>query len=249
MENRKTALITGGSRGIGKEIALHLAEKGMNIAFSYISNDEAAQKTATEIEKKGVKVLAVKADVGSFEDSEKLVNTVAKEMGSIDVLINNAGIIRDNLILRMKEEEFDDVIRINLKGVFNCIKHVSKIMMKQKSGKIINISSIIGLIGNIGQINYAAAKAGIFGITKSAAKELALRGITVNAVAPGFIETEMTDTLSDKHKEAILKAVPLGRIGSSKDVASTVGFLASDEAGYITGQIICIDGGMAMGSL
>lgn len=249
MENRKTALVTGGSRGIGKEIALHLAGKGMNIVFSYISNDEAAQKTAKEIEAKGVKALAIKANVGSFEESERLIKSAVEEMGSMDVLVNNAGIIRDNLILRMKEEEFDDVIRINLKGVFNCIKHASKIMMKQKSGKIINVSSIIGLIGNIGQINYAAAKAGIFGITKSAAKELALRGITVNAVAPGFIETEMTDSLSDKQKEAILKAVPLGRIGSSKDVASTVGFLASDEASYITGQIICIDGGMAMGSL
>lgn len=249
MEKRKTALVTGGSRGIGKEIALHLAQKGMNIVFSYISNDEAAQKTVQEIEEKGVKALAVKADVGSFEESEKLINQTVEEMGSIDVLVNNAGIIRDNLILRMKEEEFDEVIRINLKGVFNCIKHASKIMMKQKSGKIINISSIIGLMGNIGQINYAAAKAGIFGITKSAAKELALRGITVNAVAPGFIETEMTNTLSDKHKEAILKAIPLGRIGNSKDVANIVGFLSSEEASYITGQIICVDGGMAMGSL
>lgn len=249
MDNRKTALITGGSRGIGKEIGLHLADKGMNIVFSYVSNDEAAKKTVEEIEAKGVKALSVKADVGSFEESANLINKAIEEMGSIDVLVNNAGIVKDNLILRMKEEEFDDVIRINLKGVFNCIKHVSKIMMKQKQGKIINISSIIGLMGNIGQINYAAAKAGILGITKSAAKELALRGITVNAVAPGFIETEMTNTLSDKHKEVILKAIPLGRIGSSRDVANVVGFLASDEASYITGQIICIDGGMAMGSL
>ncbi|WP_058485887.1 3-oxoacyl-[acyl-carrier-protein] reductase [Defluviitalea phaphyphila] len=249
MEKKKTALITGGSRGIGKEIALHLAEKGMNIVFSYVSNEAAAKNTVEEIEKKGVKALSVKADVGSFKEVEHLINKALEKMGSIDVLVNNAGIIKDNLILRMKEEEFDDVIRVNLKGVFNCIKHVSKIMMKQRSGKIINISSIIGLMGNIGQVNYAAAKAGIFGITKSAAKELAKRGITVNAIAPGFIETEMTNTLSDKYKEAILKAIPLGKIGSSKDVANVVGFLASDAANYITGQIICVDGGMAMGSI
>lgn len=249
MESRKTALITGGSRGIGKEIALYLAEKGNNIVFSYINNDEAAKKTLSEIEEKGVKALAVKADVSSFEDCSKLINETVEKMGSIDVLVNNAGIIRDNLILRMKEEEFDEVIRVNLKGVFNCIKHVSRIMLKQRSGKIINISSIIGLIGNIGQINYAAAKSGILGLTKSAAKELASRGITVNAVAPGFIESDMTNTLSNQHKETILNAIPLGRIGKGREVANLVGFLASEEASYITGQIICVDGGMAMGSL
>jgi len=249
MENNKNALVTGGSRGIGKEIALYLAEKGMNITFSYISNEEAAKKTIKEIEAKGVKALGIKADASSYKDCEDLVNTTFKKLGSIDVLVNNAGIIRDNLILRMKEEEFDEVIKVNLKGTFNCIKHVSKIMIKQKHGRIINISSVIGLMGNIGQINYAAAKAGILGMTKSAAKELALRGITVNAVAPGFIESDMTDTLSDKHKEAIVKAIPLGRIGKAREVANLVGFLASDEANYITGQVIAIDGGMAMGSL
>ncbi|HOQ16591.1 MAG TPA: 3-oxoacyl-[acyl-carrier-protein] reductase [Defluviitaleaceae bacterium] len=249
MDIRKTALITGGSRGIGKAIAIRLAEKGNNIVFSYVSNEEAAQKTLEEIKSKGVKVLAFKADVSSYDECQKLIDTTVKEMGSIDILVNNAGIIRDNLIMRMKEEEFDEVIRVNLKGVFNCIKHVSKIMLKQKSGRIINISSIIGLIGNIGQINYAAAKAGLHGITKSAAKELASRGITVNAIAPGFIESDMTNTLADKYKEAIIKAIPLGRIGKAKEVADLVCFLASEEASYITGQIICVDGGMAMGSI
>lgn len=249
MDIRKTALITGGSRGIGKAIAIRLAEKGNNIVFSYVSNEEAAQKTLEEIKSKGVKVLAFKADVSSYDECQKLIDTTFKEMGSIDILVNNAGIIRDNLIMRMKEEEFDEVIRVNLKGVFNCIKHVSKIMLKQKSGRIINISSIIGLIGNIGQINYAAAKAGLHGITKSAAKELASRGITVNAIAPGFIESDMTNTLADKYKEAIIKAIPLGRIGKAKEVADLVCFLASEEASYITGQIICVDGGMAMGSI
>lgn len=249
MDIRKTVLITGGSRGIGKAIAIRLAEKGNNIVFSYVSNEEAAQKTLEEIKSKGVKVLAFKADVSSYDECQKLIDTTVKEMGSIDILVNNAGIIRDNLIMRMKEEEFDEVIRVNLKGVFNCIKHVSKIMLKQKSGRIINISSIIGLIGNIGQINYAAAKAGLHGITKSAAKELASRGITVNAIAPGFIESDMTNTLADKYKEAIIKAIPLGRIGKAKEVADLVCFLASEEASYITGQIICVDGGMAMGSI
>jgi len=249
MDIRKTALITGGSRGIGKAIAIRLAEKGNNIVFSYVSNEEAAQKTLEEIKSKGVKVLAFKADVSFYDECQKLIDTTVKEMGSIDILVNNAGIIRDNLIMRMKEEEFDEVIRVNLKGVFNCIKHVSKIMLKQKSGRIINISSIIGLIGNIGQINYAAAKAGLHGITKSAAKELASRGITVNAIAPGFIESDMTNTLADKYKEAIIKAIPLGRIGKAKEVADLVCFLASEEASYITGQIICVDGGMAMGSI
>ena len=224
MDIRKTALITGGSRGIGKAIAIRLAEKGNNIVFSYVSNEEAAQKTLEEIKSKGVKVLAFKADVSSYDECQKLIDTTVKEMGSIDILVNNAGIIRDNLIMRMKEEEFDEVIRVNLKGVFNCIKHVSKIMLKQKSGRIINISSIIGLIGNIGQINYAAAKAGLHGITKSAAKELASRGITVNAIAPGFIESDMTNTLADKYKEAIIKAIPLGRIGKAKEVADLVCF-------------------------
>ncbi|NLJ88025.1 MAG: 3-oxoacyl-[acyl-carrier-protein] reductase [Epulopiscium sp.] len=249
MSTLKTAVITGGSRGIGKEIALRLAEKGNNIVFSYISNEEAAKKTLEEIESKGVKALAFKADVSSYEECQKLMETTVNQMGSIDILVNNAGIIKDNLIMRMKEEEFDDVIRVNLKGVFNCIKHVSKIMLKQRSGRIINISSIIGLIGNIGQINYAAAKAGLHGMTKSAAKELASRGITVNAIAPGFIESDMTSTLADKYKEAIIKAIPLGRIGKAKEVSELVCFLASEEASYITGQIICVDGGMAMGSI
>ena len=249
MSTLKTAVITGGSRGIGKEIALRLAEKGNNIVFSYISNEEAAKKTLEEIESKGVKALAFKADVSSYEECQKLMETTVNQMGSIDILVNNAGIIKDNLIMRMKEEEFDDVIRVNLKGVFNCIKHVSKIMLKQRNGRIINISSIIGLIGNIGQINYAAAKAGLHGMTKSAAKELASRGITVNAIAPGFIESDMTSTLADKYKEAIIKAIPLGRIGKAKEVSELVCFLASEEASYITGQIICVDGGMAMGSI
>lgn len=239
------ALVTGASRGIGKQIALKLAQNGMNIVINYVHDVKKAQETAREIEKYNVETLTVKADVSNAEDVKNMVNKVLDKFDSIDVLVNNAGITRDALLLRMKEEDFDRVIQVNLKGAYNCIKSVSKIMMKQRKGRIINISSVVGLIGNVGQINYAAAKAGLIGITKTAAKELAPRNITVNAVAPGMIKTEMTDKLSDKVKEDILKNIPLKRFGTTEDVANTVAFLASDEAAYITGQVINVNGGMA----
>ena len=242
----KTALVTGASRGIGKAIALKLAAAGANVVVNYRSSIDAVKEVVAEIEALGAKALAVQGDVSDFAAVEKLMEEVVAHFGSIDILVNNAGITKDTLLLRMKEEDFDTVIDINLKGAFNCIKHASKYMLKQKSGKIINISSVIGQVGNAGQMNYAASKAGILGMTKSAAKELAPRGITVNAVAPGFIETDMTDVLSDKVKEGILSNIPLKTLGKPEDVANAVAFLASSEANYITGQVINIDGGMVM---
>lgn len=242
----KNAIVTGASRGIGRAIALKLAEKGANIVINYRSNKEKAEELVKEIEAKGVKALAIEGDVSIFSEAESMVNTAFEQLGSVDILVNNAGITKDTLILRMKEEEFDKVIEVNLKGAFNCLKHASKIMMKQRSGKIINISSVVGLVGNQGQINYAAAKAGIIGMTKSAAKELASRGINVNAVAPGFISTDMTAVLSEKVKEGAVNTIPLKRLGNPEDVANAVTFLASDEAEYITGQVINVDGGMVM---
>lgn len=242
----KNAIVTGASRGIGRAIALKLAEKGVNIVINYRSNKEKAEELVKEIEAKGVKALAIEGDVSIFSEAESMVNTAFEQLGSVDILVNNAGITKDTLILRMKEEEFDKVIEVNLKGAFNCLKHASKIMMKQRSGKIINISSVVGLVGNQGQINYAAAKAGIIGMTKSAAKELASRGINVNAVAPGFISTDMTAVLSEKVKEGAVNTIPLKRLGNPEDVANAVTFLASDEAEYITGQVINVDGGMVM---
>ncbi|WP_373897263.1 3-oxoacyl-[acyl-carrier-protein] reductase [Haloimpatiens sp. FM7315] len=242
----KTAIVTGASRGIGRAIALKLADKGYNVVINYRSSREKAEELLKEIEAKGVKALALEGDVSKFEEAEGLINTAFEAMGSIDILVNNAGITRDGLVLRMKEEDFDKVIEVNLKGAFNCIKHVSKVMMKQRSGRIVNISSVIGLVGNAGQINYAAAKAGIIGMTKAAAKEFSSRGITVNAVAPGFIETDMTEVLSPKVKEAAINAVPLKRMGKPLDVANAVAFLVGEESSYITGQIINVDGGMVM---
>ena len=242
----KTAVVTGGSRGIGRAIALQLAEKGANIVVNYTSNHTAAQEVVRQIEEMGVSGKAVKADVSNSEEVENLVNEVLNTFGSIDILINNAGITRDNLIIRMTEQEFDDVINTNLKGAFLCTKSISKVMIKQKSGKIINVSSVVGIIGNAGQSNYAAAKAGIIGFTKSMAKELAKRGINVNAIAPGFIETDMTSKLSDKVKEEFAKNIPLMRAGKPEDIAKAVLFLASEYSDYITGQVINIDGGMVM---
>ena len=240
----KTAIITGGSRGIGLATALKFAKEGYNTVI--IGNTREPIEAAAEIKAlgNGVDCLPLKADVSSFSEAESIIKKAKSEFGSIDVLINNAGITRDNLLLRMTEDDFDSVIAVNLKGAFNMIKHASSVMLKQKSGAIINISSVVGLIGNAGQVNYAASKAGIIGITKSAAKELASRGITVNAIAPGFIETDMTENLSEEVKTEYLKNIPLKRLGKVGDIADSAFFLA--ESSYITGQILTIDGGMVM---
>lgn len=242
----KTAIVTGASRGIGRAIALRLADMGANLVLNYRSSIQGTEDIIKEIEEKGVKAIAVQADISKFEEAEKLVKAAVDTFTSIDILVNNAGITKDGLLLRMKEEDFDSVINVNLKGAFNTIKHVSGIMLKQRSGKIINISSVVGITGNVGQLNYAAAKAGILGLTKSAARELGSRGITVNAVAPGFIQTDMTEVLSDKVKENIKGTIPLKTLGTPEDVANLIGFLASDMASYITGQVINVDGGMVM---
>jgi 3-oxoacyl-[acyl-carrier protein] reductase len=242
----KTAVVTGGSRGIGKAIALELASKGANIVINYRSDETSVQATIKEIESLGSSAIAVKCDVSIFEQANIIMKTAVEKFGSVDILVNNAGITKDNLLMRMKEEDFDRVIQVNLKGTFNCIRHASSIMLKQRSGKIINISSVVGISGNAGQVNYAAAKAGIIGITKSVARELASRGITCNAVAPGFIQTDMTNCLSEKVKEGTLNSIPLKRIGKPQDVANLVCFLASKSSDYITGQVINVDGGMVM---
>lgn len=242
MSEVKNVIVTGGAKGIGKAVALAFAKKGCNIVLNYRST--VPQELIDEIEATGVKCFTYQADVSDFTQAEALVKAAVDEFGTIDVLVNNAGITRDTLLMRMKEEDFDAVINTNLKGCFNMVKHASKIMLKQKSGSIINMSSVIGLMGNIGQANYAASKAGVIGLTKSAAKELASRGITCNAIAPGFIQTDMTDVLSDNVKENILKNVPLNRLGQPEEVAQLAVFLS--ESKYITGQVIAIDGGMVM---
>jgi 3-oxoacyl-[acyl-carrier protein] reductase len=242
----KTAVVTGGSRGIGRAIALELASKGANVAVNYTKNSAAADAVVEEIKAMGKLGIAVKADVSSISEVENLVIEVLNAFGSIDILVNNAGITKDNLIVRMTEKEFDDVINTNLKGAFICTKAVSRVMIKQKSGKIINVSSVVGIVGNSGQSNYAAAKAGLIGFTKSMAKELAKRGINVNAVAPGFVQTDMTSSLPEKVKEEFIKSIPLMRIGEPEDIAKGVAFLASEYSDYITGQVINIDGGMVM---
>lgn len=239
----KTVIVTGAAKGIGRAVAVAFAREGANVVVNYRSTPP--DETVALVEAEGVKCLAIQADVSNFEQAEALVQKAKEEFGSVDVLVNNAGITRDTLLMRMSEEDFDAVINTNLKGCFNMVKHTSKIMLKQKSGSIINMSSVVGISGNIGQANYAAAKAGVIGLTHSAAKELASRGITCNAIAPGFIETDMTAVLSDKVKEGILNAIPLKRMGSVEEVADLAVFLAN--AKYITGQVIAIDGGMIMG--
>ena len=243
----KTVLITGGSRGIGKAVAIKFAEKGNQIIINYVSEKTDTEKLKNELLEAGAKdVLLIKADVSNSEDVKNMVKESIEKFEKIDILVNNAGITKDNLLMRMSEEEFDKVIEVNLKGAFNCMKHVSRIMLKQKSGHIINMSSVSGVMGNAGQVNYCASKAGIIGMTKSLARELGSRGITVNAIAPGFIETEMTDVLPEDVKENLLASIPLKRMGQTKDIAETVAFLASDKAAYITGQTISVDGGMGM---
>ncbi|HEY5560362.1 MAG TPA: 3-oxoacyl-[acyl-carrier-protein] reductase [Clostridiaceae bacterium] len=242
----KAAIVTGAGRGIGRAIAIKLAELGANVVINYRNSSKEAEELVKVLEEKGVKAIAVKADISIFSEAQDLVKKALEEFGQIDILVNNAGITKDNLILRMKEEDFDQVINTNLKGTFNCIKHVAPVMLKRKKGRIVNVASVVGIVGNAGQSNYAAAKAGVIGITKSIAKELASRGITVNAVAPGYIETDMTSTLNDKVKDAMLGNIPLRRAGKAEDVANLIAFLVSDEASYITGQVIAVDGGMVM---
>ncbi|OXM15956.1 3-oxoacyl-[acyl-carrier-protein] reductase [Paenibacillus herberti] len=242
----KTALVTGASRGIGRAIAVALAEAGADVAVNYSGSEAAAAETAAAVEALGRKALILKGDVGKSADFDGLVKSVLEAWGKVDILVNNAGITRDNLIMRMKEEEFDQVIETNLKGVFNGIKAVSRPMMKQRFGRIINISSVVGALGNPGQANYVAAKAGVIGLTKSSARELSSRGITVNCVAPGFIETDMTGKLPEEARQALLGGIPLARLGKPEDIAAAVRFLASDAAGYMTGQTVHVDGGMYM---
>ncbi len=242
----KTAVVTGGSRGIGFAIAKKLAENGANIAILFVGDPEEGDSAKAELEKLGVKAERYFCDVSDFEESKNVVDEVISEFGGIDILINNAGITRDKLVLKMEEKDFDAVIDVNLKGVFNMIKHTYKHFMKKRSGRIVSTSSIVGLVGNAGQANYAASKAGIIGLTKSVARELAGRGVTVNAVAPGYIGTDMTSALPEKVKESMKEQIPAKRIGTPEDVANVVAFLCSDEAAYVTGEVIRVDGGLAI---
>jgi len=242
----KTTIVTGGSRGIGRSIALELAKNGANIVVNYAGSEAKAQSVVEEIEKLGVKAFKVQADVADEQQVKEMVKATVDTFGSVDILVNNAGITRDNLLMRMKETEFDQVINTNLKGVFMCTKSVTRQMMKQRSGRIINVASIVGVSGNPGQANYVAAKAGVIGLTKTTAKELASRNILVNAIAPGFISTDMTDQLTTEQRDSMLSLIPLAKLGEPEDVAKVVRFLASDDANYITGQTIHIDGGMVM---
>jgi 3-oxoacyl-[acyl-carrier protein] reductase len=242
----KIALVTGGSRGIGRSIVRHLAENGADVAFTYRSRKEEADALVAEVQAKGRKAMAFQSDAANTAQSNDVVQSVIKEFGRLDILVNNAGVTKDGLLMRMSEQDWDDVIATNLKSVFNFTKAACRQMMGQQAGKIVNISSVVGIIGNAGQSNYVASKAGVVGFTKSMAKELASRNIQVNAVAPGFIETEMTEKLNEKQKEGILGIIPMKRMAKPEEVANVVCFLASDDAGYITGQTLCVDGGMVM---
>ena len=242
----KTAVVTGGSRGIGRAICLELARRGANVVFSYAGNTAAAAKTLEELKALGVEARAIQGNVADPAAAKTLVDTAVKELGGIHILVNNAGITRDGLAMAMKEEDFDAVIETNLKGAFLCMKAAIRPMMKARYGRIVNLSSVVALRGNPGQVNYCASKAGLIGMTKSLAKEMGARGITVNAVAPGYISTDMTAALPDAARDAMLSTIPVGRAGSPEDVAAAVAFLASEEAGYITGQVLSVDGGMGM---
>ena len=242
----KTAVVTGGSRGLGRAVCLELAKGGANVVLCYAGNEAAAQETVRAVEALGARALAVRCDVSDTARVDELVKAAVEAFGRIDILVNNAGITRDNLLMRMSEADFDAVISANLKGAFLCMKAVSRLMLKQRYGRIVNLSSVVALRGNAGQVNYAASKAGVIGMTKSLAKELASRGVTVNAVAPGFIETDMTAALSESARSAAQGGIPMNRLGAPEDVARAVAFLAGDGAAYITGQVLAVDGGMAM---
>ena len=242
----KTAVVTGGSRGLGRAVCLELAKGGANVVLCYAGNAAAAAETVSACEALGAKALAVRCDGADSTQVKVLMDAAVEAFGRIDILVNNAGITRDGLLMMMKEEDFDAVINANLKGAFLCMKAASRLMMKQRWGRIVNLSSVVGLRGNAGQVNYAASKAGVIGMTKSLAKELATRGVTVNAVAPGFIDTDMTAAMPQAAREATLASIPMGRMGAPEDVAKAVAFLASDEAAYVTGQVLAVDGGMAM---
>ena len=246
MTEKKVAVVTGASRGIGRAIACELAKRGIYVVINYAGSKEKAEEVKAEIEADGGEAETVQCNVADFEACQTFLKDVAKQHGHIDILVNNAGITKDGLLMGMSEEDFAKVLDTNLKGTFNCIRHVSRQMLKQKSGRIINMASVVGICGNAGQANYAASKAGVIGLTKSAAKELASRHITVNAIAPGFIQTDMTAVLSDKVKEETAKMIPMGSFGEPEDIAKAVAFLASEDARYITGQVLCVDGGMAV---
>lgn len=247
MENKKTAIVTGGSRGIGRAICVRLAKMGMNVIFNYNSGEEAAKETIELCKAYGVEAYGIQADVSNSADCKNLVAEAMKlSEGRLDVLVNNAGITRDGLIMRMSDENFEKVIDVNLNGCFYMCREAAKIMMKQHSGKIINISSVTGVVGNAGQTNYAASKAGVIGLTKSLAKELASRNVNINAIAPGMIETDMTDVLNDAVKESMVEMIPFKAPGKPEDVANAVAFLAGEESNYITGQVLCVDGGMVI---